>query len=75
MGWLPLAAIWSATLSVARGDNLDEYPDLYEASIQELGYGLDSGKFTSVDLVTVRLECFSFMITPMKLQIGVFSTY
>ncbi|CAE6500030.1 unnamed protein product [Rhizoctonia solani] len=31
------------------------YPDLYEASIQELQSGLDAGNFTSVDLVTAYL--------------------
>lgn len=30
------------------------YPDLYEASIAELQAGLESGLFTSVDLVKVR---------------------
>ena len=30
------------------------YPDLYEASIDELQRGLDSGAFSSVDLVKVR---------------------
>lgn len=29
-------------------------PDLYEASISELQFGLEQGLFTSVDLVTVR---------------------
>jgi amidase len=31
------------------------FPDLYEASIQELQTGLDAKQFTSVDLVRVRV--------------------
>ncbi|KAG8720613.1 hypothetical protein FRC08_018686 [Ceratobasidium sp. 394] len=31
------------------------YPDLYEASIQELAYGLERGDYTSVELVTAYL--------------------
>lgn len=30
-------------------------PDLYEAGIVELQAALDAGRFTSVDLVTVRI--------------------
>lgn len=32
------------------------YPDLYEASIDQLQYGLEQGHFTSVDLVRVRIS-------------------
>jgi amidase len=31
-------------------------PDLYEASIAELKYGLDNGYFTSMDLVKVKFS-------------------
>lgn len=54
----PLAVVWGTDPSVACG----EYPDLYEASIQELGQGLDRGRYTSVDLVTVSLESFSIIL-------------
>lgn len=33
--------------------SVPNYPDLYEASIEELQHGLDSGLYTSVDLVKV----------------------
>ncbi|KAF9078324.1 amidase signature enzyme [Rhodocollybia butyracea] len=33
-------------------DDLEGFPDLYEASVMELQEGLDAGLFTSVDLVT-----------------------
>jgi len=32
------------------------YPDLYEASIEQLQNGLEQGHFTSVDLVRVRIS-------------------
>ena len=38
------------------GAELNRYPDLYDASIQELQSGLDAGEFTSVDLVTAYLS-------------------
>ena len=31
----------------------DIFPDLYEASVQELQHGMDAGHFTGVDLVKV----------------------
>lgn len=33
----------------------NKLPDLYEASIEELQEGLEKGRFTSVDLVKVRM--------------------
>jgi hypothetical protein len=33
---------------------VNEFPDLYEASVEELQRGLEAGSFTSVDLVKVR---------------------
>ena len=43
---------WSASyLNIARKATL---PDLYEASVLELQAGLNSGVFSSVDLVKVR---------------------
>jgi amidase len=35
-------------------------PDLYEASVLELQYGLDAGLFTSVDLIKVGHVVFFF---------------
>ncbi|KAG8697196.1 hypothetical protein FRC08_006679 [Ceratobasidium sp. 394] len=52
---VPLAVSLVADLSLARGTNFDNYPDLYEASIQELAYGLERGDYTSVELVTAYL--------------------
>lgn len=41
-----------AGLSITQ-DATSAFPDLYEASVEELQEGLDAGKFTSVDLVKV----------------------
>jgi hypothetical protein len=38
----------------------DSLPDLYEATFEELQAGMDSGKFTSVDLVKV---CTTFALS------------
>lgn len=35
------------------------FPDLYEASIEELQNGMEAGHFTSVDLVKVSCTCTS----------------
>ncbi|KAG8716486.1 hypothetical protein FRC08_009425 [Ceratobasidium sp. 394] len=52
---VPLAISLGVDLSLAHGTNIDKCPDLYEASIQELAYGLERGDYTSVELVTVYL--------------------
>ncbi|KAG8732599.1 hypothetical protein FRC11_012418 [Ceratobasidium sp. 423] len=41
--------------SLYNGLGSEKYPDLYEASIQELQLGLERGYYTSVDLVTAYL--------------------
>ncbi|KAH7334988.1 amidase signature enzyme [Rhizoctonia solani] len=49
------AVVSSASPSVNHGLCSKKYPDLYEASIQELQSGLERGDYTSVDLVTAYL--------------------
>lgn len=46
------------------------FPDLYEASIEELQVGLEKGHFTSVDLVKVSasLEIFSVVVHALLLD-------
>ncbi|CAE6462841.1 unnamed protein product [Rhizoctonia solani] len=55
---LILSVIPGGGLSLDNGVGYEKYPDLYEASIQELQLGLERGYYTSVDLVTVSLETF-----------------
>jgi hypothetical protein len=38
------------------------FPDLYEASVLELQAGLDAGSFSSVDLVKVLTDSYSFFL-------------
>ena len=48
-----LALILLGNAQFATDHDTDVFPDLYEASIQELQHGMDAGHFTSVDLVEV----------------------
>jgi len=48
-----LALILLGNAQFATDHGTDVFPDLYEASIQELQHGMDAGHFTSVDLVEV----------------------
>ena len=52
------------------------FPDLYEASVEELQHGLDAGDFTSVDLVKVISSCLSIRIVMLirNLHVGIFCT-
>ncbi|KAF9078323.1 amidase signature enzyme [Rhodocollybia butyracea] len=49
-----LKGVWATSESTSSTfvDDLEGFPDLYEASVMELQEGLDAGRFTSVDLVT-----------------------
>lgn len=51
------SAVLGAVLVAASvfGAPKPKYPDLYEASIEELQSGLDAGHFTSVDLVKASI--------------------
>ena len=53
------ATLMSSCVSVLqdaqRQTSISTFPDLYEASIAELQSGLESGLFTSVDLVKVSI--------------------
>jgi hypothetical protein len=40
--------------SNSRTSEVNGFPDLYEASVEDLQIGLNAGQFTSVDLVKVR---------------------
>jgi hypothetical protein len=51
--------VQAASIESNRRDN--GFPDLYEATFEELQSGLDGGKFTSVDLVKV---CTTVCILP-----------
>ncbi|CAE6420112.1 unnamed protein product [Rhizoctonia solani] len=50
-----LGTILSDHPSVNHGTCFKKYPDLYEASIEELQFGLERGDYTSVDLVKAYL--------------------
>ncbi|KAL5639531.1 hypothetical protein ACGC1H_006230 [Rhizoctonia solani] len=60
--WRGFSAVILAAVSVpcvnssfTCSTKLDRYPDLYEATIQELQSGLDANEYSSVDLVTAYL--------------------
>jgi len=48
-----LALILLSNAQFTTDHDADVFPDLYEASVQELQDGMDAGHFTSVDLVEV----------------------
>jgi hypothetical protein len=56
-----------------RRGQAEVFPDLYEASVEELQQGLDAGQFTSVDLVKVRpMLDFSFPYLHCSFDKGIF---
>jgi len=69
-----LALILLGNAQFTTDHDTDVFPDLYEASIQELQHGMDAGHFTSVDLVEVgktdRATVWPFIIDDESL--GVF---
>jgi hypothetical protein len=67
LGLFALSLVWlhpSSHLSIAcwSCQSYTAFPDLYEASISELQAGLDSGHFTSVHLVKVRINFLDSML-------------
>jgi hypothetical protein len=56
-----LAAWWLvAQLTVAHSTNVTKFPLLLDATVDELVDGLDSGAFSSVDLVNVSYSVFQY---------------
>jgi amidase len=58
-------------LTTLSGTGSTDYvlPNLYEASIAELRYGLDNGYFTSVDLVKVKflsIDHLNALLNPIR---------